>query len=382
MTRVLIIGGGIAGPAAAIALHKAGISATICEGRPADAASAGAFLTVSANGQDALRAIDAYKPVADESFPAHRIKVFGPGGNQLADIPLGGGHDCPRTLTRAALSSTLLAHAASLGVPVEYGRKLATASAGPGGQVTAVFTDGSTAEADLLIGADGIRSAVRTLIDRAAPAPRYTGLMIACGYATDPPATADPDTYHMIYGSTAFFGHTRAPCGQAWWFARIPGPENTPGQAPASDWKERAATAFDPDDTPAAVIIRATDEPITVTSAYAIPSLPAWHDGTAMVLIGDAAHAASPSTAQGASQAIEDAVTLARCLRDHREIPHALDTYEKLRRDRAERVVRSGADGTNPAPPDPARQAPRDPSATDWLLGHHINWDQPAHHDT
>jgi 2-polyprenyl-6-methoxyphenol hydroxylase-like FAD-dependent oxidoreductase len=179
----------------------------------------------------------------------------------------------------------------------------------------------------------------------------------------------------MTYGSRGFFGCTAAPDGQTWWFARVPAPELTPADmdAPISHWRQRLADAFAADKTPAAEIIRATRQDITVTSAYDMPSLPAWHNGP-MIVIGDAAHAASPSTAQGASMAIEDGVILAKCLRDIPEIPHALVAYEHLRRDRVERVVEAGASSDNPSPPNPG---PRRGNPTEWLYKHHIDWDTP-----
>jgi 2-polyprenyl-6-methoxyphenol hydroxylase-like FAD-dependent oxidoreductase len=369
--KVLIAGAGIAGAATAIALRKAGIAGVLYEACAEDAADGGAFVTIAANGQDALRAIDAHGPVLDASFPASRMRIFGPDGAQVAGIPLGRHHPSPRTITRARLASVLRQQASAGGVPVEYGKRLTTVvRAGAG--VRAHFADGSHADGDVLVGADGIHSRVRLAIDPAAPAPRYTGLLIACGYARA--ATADADCYDMIHGSQAFLGHTAGPDGRGWWFARIPGPELTDRDltAPAARWQDRLAEPFAADATPAAALIRSTADPITVTSAFDIPVLPTWHNDT-MIVIGDAAHAASPSTAQGASMALEDAAILARCLRDIPAIPAALALFASLRRDRVERIVRAGASTGNPAPPGPP-SGPRPENPAEWLFGHHIDW--------
>jgi 2-polyprenyl-6-methoxyphenol hydroxylase-like FAD-dependent oxidoreductase len=72
---------------------------------------------------------------------------------------------------------------------------------------------------------------------------------------------------------------------------------------------------------------------------YDIPTQPVWHKGP-IVLIGDAAHATSPSAGQGASLALEDAIVLAKCLRDLPEASTAFGTFEQLRRERAEKVVK------------------------------------------
>jgi len=369
--KVLIAGGGIAGPATAIALHKAGIAAALYEAYPEDATDAGAFMTIAANGQDALHAIDAAGPVLDASFPASRMRIFDPAGAQVADVPLGRDRPGPRTITRSRLAAILRKEAARRAIPVVHGKRLtAAARTGPGVRVS--FADGSHADGDVLVGADGIHSAVRAVIDPAAPGPRYTGLMIACGYAGA--AAGDAGCYQMLHGSRAFLGHTAGPDGRAWWFARVPGPELTPEDltAPAAYWRDRLAEAFADDRTAAAGLIRSSAGPVSVTSAYDIPSLPTWHNG-AMTVIGDAAHAASPSTAQGASMALEDAVVLAQCFRDAPAVPAALALFEELRRDRVERIVQAGAGTGNPPAPAPP-SAPRRPNPVEWLFGHHIDW--------
>jgi FAD-dependent urate hydroxylase len=371
--KVLIAGAGIAGPATAIALRKAGISSVVYEAYPADDGQAGAFVTIAANGQDALRAIDADQPVLDASFSGTRLRIFDSAGIQVADLPLGRDHPAPRTITRATLSRVLREQAVRRGVRIEYGKQL-TEAAASGTGVRAFFADGSHADADLLIGADGIHSPVRTLIDPAAPAPRYTGLIVACGYADQPTITTpEVGSYDMIHGSRAFFGHTIGPDGRDWWFARVRSPELAAADldVPTAQWRDRLADEFAADSTPAAELIRSTSGPITITSAYDIPTLPAWHNDT-MTVIGDAAHATSPSTAQGASMALEDAVIIAQCLRDVPRIPKALATFEQLRRERVERVVQAGASTGNLSPPAPGSRKGGPPS---WLFGHHIDWD-------
>ena len=369
--KALIAGAGIAGAATAIALRKAGIAAALYEAYPAGAADAGAFVTIAANGQDALRAIDAHGPVLDASFPASRMRIFDPAGAQVADIPLDRHHASPRTITRSRLASVLRQQASARGIPVEYGKRLTTAACTSTG-VRAFFADGSHADGDILIGADGIHSPVRLAIDPAAPAPRYTGLLIACGYADS--AATEAGCYDMIHGRHAFLGYTAGPDGRAWWFARIPAPELADHEltAPAASWRNRLAEPFASDSTPAAPLIRSTAGSITVTSAFDIPALPTWHNDT-MIVIGDAAHAASPSTAQGASMALEDAAILARCLRDTPAIPEALALFASLRRDRVERIVQAGTGIGNPAPPSPP-PGPRRENPAEWLFGHHIDW--------
>ena len=112
--------------------------------------------------------------------------------------------------------------------------------------------------------------------------------------------------------------------------------------ASTEEWKRRLIDLFVDDATPAVEIIRATAGELAGTNQYDMPSVPTWHRGP-MVIVGDAAHATSPSSGQGASMAIEDAVVLAKCLRDLPDVSRAFAAYEQLRRERVERVVAQGA---------------------------------------
>ncbi|AJT62791.3 hypothetical protein T261_1103 [Streptomyces lydicus] len=389
LTRALIIGGGIAGAVTAMALQKAGITAEIYEAYPAGADDVGAFLVVFANGLEALRVIDAHGPVVANSFPAHRVTFIGERGEDLGERPLSGAGrgtgPGPRTLRRATLNRVLHAEAARRGISVRHGKRLIGAETVPsahGRRVVAAFADGSTAEGDILIGADGLHSVTRGLIDPAAPRPRSTGRTTVCGYTRD--AAAVPDAYTMVFGKRAFFGCTRAPDGEVWWFASVPGPEpdrTGPAAVTPGAWRRRLAALFDGDGTPAAAIVRATaGDRITAAHSYDIASTPTWHTDT-MVIIGDAAHAAAPNAAQGASMAIEDAVVLATCLRDRADPASAFTAYDGLRRERVEKLVATsagmarltGVDATGRPP----RRAPVERGGAggdNWLTGYRIAW--------
>ncbi|MFE0382370.1 FAD-dependent monooxygenase [Streptomyces inhibens] len=390
MTKALIIGGGIAGAVSAMALQKAGIDAEIFEAYPTGADDVGAFLVVFANGLEALRVIDAHGPVVAHSFPAQRVEFFGNGGERLGERPIAGteqGADLgPRTLRRATLYQVLHTEAARRGIAVRHGKRLVGAETvhGAGGKrVVATFADGSRAEGDLLIGADGLHSVTRTLIDPAAPRPRYTGQNTVCGYTRDAGTPLAPDTYTMIFGKRAFFGCTLAPDGEVWWFANVPGTELDRSRPPAvtpGAWRERVAELFADDDTPAAAIVRATGDRVIASNAYDIATTPTWHTDT-MVVLGDAAHAAAPNAAQGASMAIEDSIVLAKCLRDGPDPHSAFAAYEELRRERVEKVVEASAgmakltaSGTTGRPSSQGRAERGSAGADDWLTGYRIEW--------
>jgi 2-polyprenyl-6-methoxyphenol hydroxylase-like FAD-dependent oxidoreductase len=354
MTKALIIGGGIAGAVTAMAFRQAGIEPVVYEAYPTGADDIGAFLTIMKNGMNALRAVEAHQPVIDASFPATDVEYIDGTGALLGLNPMRGD---AHTIRRAALYRVLHDEAARRGIPLEHGKRL-TSAVEEDSQVVAQFEDGSTASADLLVGADGIHSAVRSLIDPSAPSPRFTGLTIAYGYTKATSFEPSADAYRMIAGKHAFFGYTTSPSGETWWFSR----------APSLDLDTATSQNFidllSQDNTPAAEIVRSTDD-LFINNAYDVPETPHWHSSR-MVLVGDAAHAAS----QGASMALEDSVILAKCLRDIRGFKAAFSTYTDIRRARVERLVaESAAQSSSTARPDP--------EARHWLYDHHIDWAEP-----
>jgi 2-polyprenyl-6-methoxyphenol hydroxylase-like FAD-dependent oxidoreductase len=116
MPTVLIIGGGIAGAAAALALGKAAIDATIYEAHPLNSHDRGAFLTLASNGMHALRQLDADAVISAVSAPLGTMRVCSGEGAEIATVPLGDTHDPAigyRYLTRANLCSALQREAKS-----------------------------------------------------------------------------------------------------------------------------------------------------------------------------------------------------------------------------------------------------------------------------
>jgi len=336
--RVIIAGGGVAGTATALALLRAGIPAEVYEAHASGGEDAGAFLTVMRNGMAALAGIGAAEAVDAVSFPARAVTLLDAQGRRLGHRPIEGP---ARSLTRAALYRALQELATTRGIRVHHGERMTGASSGPD-SVEVDFAGGSRASGDLLVGADGIHSRTRRLIDPEAPEPRYSGQHVVYGYAPGNPAGLDPDEYYMIRGSRAFFGLTvPSGDGRTWWFARIHGEEPAAGRSP-DQWRDLAQQMCRNDATPVHALIAASGPDIVGNDSYDIPTTPRWHNPR-MVLTGDAAHAAVPATAQGASMAIEDAVALATALHDHNNPISALAAYEKRRRAETEETVAASA---------------------------------------
>ncbi len=386
MTHALIIGGGVAGAATSMALHKAGIEATLYEAHPTGAGDLGAFLMVMRNGLDALQAIDAHDAVAGVSFPAITVDYRASTGEQMATHTIGGDatdHNRPRTLTRPALYRALHAELGRRGGTIQHGKRLTHATRTSQGSVIATFDDGTHAEGDLLIGADGIHSVTRSLMDPSAPRANDTGQVLVFGSTHDTSLPASPQTYRMIYGKRGFFGYTTSPDGETFWFAQLAdAPEAV--DLTGAHLRHRTREVYADDDTAAARIIDATTNPLA-SRIYDIASVPTWHD-TATVLVGDAAHAASPAAAQGASLALEDSVLLAKCLRDLPTSQEAFRAYTQLRRPRVERLAAFSANqAEDQTPRRRHRWWPRrkkstpfaaDPESRAWLYNHHIDWHQ------
>lgn len=378
--RVLIIGGGIAGTAAALALHQAGFAPTVHEAHPDHGEDLGAFLTLASNGMRALGELGAAEPVADRGFPLTRLRLIDATGTELTDAPLGEPDDPLtryRCLRRADLAAALQQEVRRRGIPITHGARLSSLTE-DAASITATFANGQTATGDLLIGADGLNSATRSLISPAEP--HYAGQRVFYGYTTEATAIANaaasqhPDSIAMIRGSKTAFGYACSPSGEVFWFARVSGPPASPDEiattTPAA-WRDYLTPLLHPDTTPAADIVEATPDQLMVTNAVDLPLGLPWHTPRA-VLIGDAAHAASPATGQGASMALEDAVILAKALRDTPTTTTALAAFDRLRRPRVEHNIAASAALSAGRPP--SRQPP---TLTNEELTRQLAWTTP-----
>ena len=388
----LIIGCGIAGPVAAMALQRAGIDATIFEAHEGSAEFVGTFLNAASNGLDALKAIDAHTAVLAHGFPTPRMVMWSGSGRRLGEVANGlrlPDGTVSITIERGHLQGALRREAVRRGIRIEPGRTLMSAAVSGGG-VTARFADGSEAHGDLLIGADGIHSRTRQLVDPAAPKPRDTGQLSLGGRARLATLPPTPEVFHMIFGRRAFFGYSVRDAGEIYWFANVApdrGAEGSGRPAGSAGWKARLIDLFAGDAGPARDIVAATTGDIAAFPIHDMPAVPRWHRD-AMVIIGDAAHATSPSSGQGASLAIEDAVVLAQCLRDCGGIAASFAAYERLRRQRVERVVAYSARVGQSKVAGTVGRWVRDllmpfalrhfasPAAHAWLYGHHIDWSE------
>ncbi|PYC66604.1 monooxygenase [Micromonospora arborensis] len=339
----IVIGGGIAGPVTALALHRAGITATVYEAYPATAGGVGGTLALAPNGVAALRTVGADEAVTAIATPIERSAMAV--GRRHLDLPTLAGVPPLRVVHRAELHRVLRDRAVAEGVPFEYGKRLVDAEQTTSG-VTARFEDGSTANADILVGADGIRSRVRGLIDPAAPGPRFTGLLSFEAVARHE-VDVEPGTMTFAFGRRGYYLYWPEPGGGTRWGANLP--QQRPMSVvearavPTAQWLDTLRTSYGDDDPGRELMATSRADELQVAGSLQImPPVPNWYRGR-MVLVGDSAHAPSNSSGQGASLAIESAVQLARCLRDLPDIQTAFAAYVRLRRARVEKVAARAA---------------------------------------
>ena len=257
----LVIGGGIAGPVAAMALQKAGIDAVVYEAYPSAADGAGGGLTLAPNGLDALDVIGLGDLVRPAGTPTTGIVMQDWKGRRLGEFGNPPGVPPMQFLYRSDLYQVLYEEARRRGISIEHGKRLVGA-AETADSVTARFDDGTEATADILIGADGIRSTVRGLIDADAPDPSYTGLISFGARVAHPGLPSTAGKMPMSFGKHAFFGYQVFDETSAIWFVNLPQAEPLPAaqaqQTPAPEWLSLLAAKFAEDRTPAARLIGPT----------------------------------------------------------------------------------------------------------------------------
>jgi 2-polyprenyl-6-methoxyphenol hydroxylase-like FAD-dependent oxidoreductase len=387
----IVIGGGIAGPVAAAALCKAVLEATVYEAYPAASNGIGSALALAPNGLAALGIIGADDAVRRIALPI-TATAMSVAGKNLGALPTL--KDLPplQMVDRGDLHRVLNDRAVACGVRFEYGKRLVGVDEAAD-SVTARFADGSTATADVLIGADGVRSTVRTLIDPDAPQAGYTGLLGFGGYV-DAKVDLSPGTMTFAFGSRAYYLYWTMPDGRVAWGANLPSPQYMSladaREVPSGKWLRILRETY-AGDTPGEMLAeRTTADSLEILGAiHIMPPIPHWYCGR-MVLVGDAVHAPSNSTGQGASLAIESAIQLARCLRDLPDALSAFAAYEGLRRPRVEKITKRGARLNHAKTPGPvarkmmqvimpiAFKLMKPEKTLGWEQRYTIDWDAPV----
>ncbi len=343
---VTVLGAGIGGVAAALALARRGVEVTVCEQAEA-AGEVGAGLQIGPHGVRVLAALgleDAALAVANR--PEAVVLRDGLTGGRVARVPMGAAAvrrwGAPYLqMHRADLLEVLLEGARAAGVTFRFGLRAETVTEHGG----LAFADGSTLQPELLVAADGVRSTVRQQV-AGGYAPEFTGHVAWRGLvdAGRLPAPLLPNAAHVFMGTGRHLVTYPLRQGSVWNIVAVEERE----EWAAEGWRQEA----DPDDVRRA--FAGWCEPVTALTGaleetflwglFAHRPLAHWWTGNT-VLVGDACHPMLPYLAQGATMALEDAWALAEEWARHDAPEAALAAYEARRKGRASRV--QAASGAN-----------------------------------
>jgi len=370
---VAILGAGMGGMAAAAALRDAGIGVQVYE-QAAEFARVGAGIQLTPNAMKVLRGLGLQDRLQQIGFPpVSGLNREWDTGRVLNELPLkaetqaryGAPYLC---IHRAELHAALVSAVPS--ELVHRGKRLVDLDQ-DGHSVTLIFADGTRARADALIGADGIHSVVREKL-LGPEQPQFTGRL---AYRTTFPAALlgdvqvapsrtkwwGPDRHIVIYFTTArrdeVYFVTSQPEGSGWMT-----PESWSTKGDLGELRE-AFSGFHAE-------VRGVLSACPEVHKWAIlirDPLPRWSTGR-VALLGDACHPMTPYMAQGAAQAMEDAIVLTRCIRDAAgdDLPAAFERYEASRKPRTSAIQATSA----------ANTWMREDTKPDWVYGYDA-WTAP-----
>lgn len=335
--RILIIGAGISGLASALMLEKIGYKPVIFE-KSDCSRNDGGGLTLWSNATDALHSMGLLEEIYQNSKVISESTLKTSSGQTLATIPLRelatkyGTHTVG--ILRANLHHILASNLKQ--TEIKKGYRLVDLKE-TNEEVIARFENGHEQAGDLLLGADGIYSAVRNKIFPNNSL-RFSGYEAWRGISTYTDQYTKSGLAFEAWGNGMRFGFIPMSDSLVYWFATRNTSENlSEGQIS----KEQLIHTFREFVEPVPTVIKVTKEKdITRNVIYDLKPLQNWSKGK-VLLIGDAAHPTTPNLGQGACMALEDAVILAQTLEKGNSISHTVKTFEDMRMDRAKFIVNS-----------------------------------------
>ena len=336
----MVVGGGIGGLTAAVALRRAGVEAVVFE-KAGELREIGAGISLWANAMKALQKLGLYEAVLEIGRPLRpKGELRSPNGEVFYEIPAAAMEerfgDVTAVVHRADLQKTL--HAALGEEAIRLGVEFTGFEQDKGG-VVARFAGGREERCDLLIGADGLHSVVRRQLLDDGP-PLYAGYVAWRGVAELGDEPFPGGGALETWGRGERFGLVKLGRRQVYWYATKNAPKGEKNAGPRSGRKEELLARFGGWHGPIPIIIKVTEDcNIHRDGVYYREPAKRWGEGR-FTLLGDAAHPMTPDLGQGACQAIEDAVVLARSLNEEGDIEAALRLYEERRADRVAYVVR------------------------------------------
>jgi 2-polyprenyl-6-methoxyphenol hydroxylase-like FAD-dependent oxidoreductase len=334
---VLVIGGGIGGLSAAIALRHRGFAVTVIE-KDATWSVYGVGIIQQGNVLRAAQALGILDRYVRAGVGFDAVEVYAPDGTRLARVPshrLLDEYPANLGIGRPALHQVLYGAAEAAGALIRTG-STASEIVNRGDAVEVRFSDGQLASFDLVVGADGAHSQTRARIFPEASAPLFTGQAV---WRYNLPRPAGLDALHAYNGST---GVGLVPISDTLMYMYVTTPEPDNPRYPRAG----LANAMRGKVAQCAPAIRALAERITEDDDVVYRPLEAfllevpWHRGR-IVLLGDAAHVTTPHLGQGAGMAIEDGLVLAEELAGQSSTDRALEAYFRRRFERCAYIVRA-----------------------------------------
>ena len=334
--RILVIGGGIGGLTAAIALRAKGHDVHVIERDP-DWSVYGVGIIQQSNVVRAMSELGLLDDYLSAGVGFDAVEIFLPDGTMIARVPsprLVEGKPANVGIGRRALHKVLGDRTLASGATVQLGVTTASIE-DDGAGVNVAFSDGSSGCYDLVIGADGVYSQTRSALFPDAPEPQFTGQAV-WRYNFARPEGLDA---LQVYNGRTGVGLVPISSALMYMYVTTPEPDNPryPREGLAANMRGKLAET--------APAIRALAEQIVDDEGVVYRPLEGlliegpWHKGR-IVLLGDAVHATTPHLGQGAGMAIEDSLVLADELSRHKDLNAALNAYRDRRFDRCAYIVR------------------------------------------
>lgn len=335
--NILVIGGGIGGLTAAIALRAKGFDVTVIERDP-DWSVYGVGIIQQSNVIRAMAQLGLIDEYVASGVGFDAVEIYTPTGVKVARVPtprLVDGYPANMGISRPALHKILGDRTIASGAKVLLG-VTATHLRDDGKGVDATLSNGEQARFDLVIGADGVYSQTRAALFPELAGPQFTGQAV---WRYNLPRPADLDALHAYNGPT---GVGLVPISEDLMYIYVTTPEpDNPRYA-----REGLAALMRSKMAGCAPYIRELSELVTDDDGVVYRPLEGmmvegeWHRGR-IALLGDAVHATTPHLGQGAGMAIEDSLVLAEELARHDDVDAALTAYRNRRFDRCAYIVRS-----------------------------------------
>ena len=321
VAQIAIIGGGIGGLTAALALRQSGFDAEVFEQAPA-LLDVGAAIAIWPNAMCVLEQLQLSGKILEKAGVMKEIRWLDQDGFLISRVAL---EKTAVALHRADLQATLLHSFPAESIHLDHSF---VSYKQHGDKTIATFANGDSIDADFLIGADGIHSDVRAqLIKDGEPVNR--GYTVWRGISPAIPSLIPPGTAIEIHGRGKRFGIGPVGLGRLGWWATANVSDTDDLLSLFAGWYGPVLELLEATPTKSVLKTRALDREPNKT----------WGDGR-MTLLGDAIHPTTPNLGQGGCLAIEDALVLARCFKKYGATEVALRNYERLRYKRTAAVTK------------------------------------------